>query len=80
MQVMQRFLDEISLAHKLRLETIFYQLTKEYAGRCAPENIEFGLDEDRLFILRQRVLERLAVEDSVQCEFERLKESQQMYS
>jgi chromosome segregation ATPase len=79
-QDMQHFLDDISLAHKLRLETIFYQLTKEYAGRCAPENIQFGLDVDRLFILRQRVLERLAVEDSVQCEFERLKKSQQMYS
>jgi hypothetical protein len=77
---MQGFLDDISLAHKLRLETMFYQLTKEYAGRCGLENIEFGLDEDRLFILRQRVLERLTVEDSIQREFERLKESQQMYS
>jgi hypothetical protein len=79
-QEMQRFLDDISLAHKLRLETMFYQLTKEYGGRCAPEEIQYGLDEDRLFILRQRVLERLSVEDGVQCEFERLKESQQMYS
>jgi hypothetical protein len=50
-QEMQRFLDDISLAHKLRLETMFYQLTKEYGGRCAPEEIEYGLDDDRLFIL-----------------------------
>ena len=77
---MQRIMDEISLAHKLRLETMFYQLTKEYEGRCAPEDIEFGLQEDQLFMVRQRILERLSVEDGVQCEFVRLKESQQMYS
>lgn len=59
---------------------MFYQLTKELEGRCAPEDIEFGLDEDRIFILRQRVLERLSVEDSVQCDFLRLKESQQMFT
>ena len=78
---MQRIMDKITMAHKLRLETMFYQLTKEYEGRCAPEEIQFEhLDEDQLFMVRQRVLERLSVEDGVQCEFERLKESQQMYS
>ncbi|KAG9582254.1 hypothetical protein KCU77_g10310, partial [Aureobasidium melanogenum] len=55
-------------------------LEQELEGRCAPGEIEFGLDEDRAFILRQRVLERLSVEDSVQCEFLRLKESQQMFT
>lgn len=77
---MHRFTEQISLASKISLETMFYQLTKELEGRCAPEDIEFGLDEDRTFILRQRVLERLSVEDNVQCEFLRLKESQQMFS
>lgn len=77
---MHRYMDQISLASKISLEAMFYQLTKELEGRCHPENIEFGLDEDRLFILRQRVLERLSVEDSVQCEFLRLKASQQMFS
>lgn len=77
---MHRLSEQISLASKISLETMFYQLTKELEGRCAPENIEFGLDEDRIFILRQRVLERLSVEDNVQCEFLRLKESQQMFN
>lgn len=77
---MQSHLEQISLSSKISLETMFYQLTKELEGRCAPENIEFGLDEDRIFILRQRVLERLSVEDGVQCEFLRLKESQQMFT
>ncbi|KAH0368894.1 hypothetical protein KCU65_g3727, partial [Aureobasidium melanogenum] len=77
---MHRHLEQISLSSKISLETMFYQLTKELEGRCAPENIEFGLDEDRIFILRQRVLERLSVEDGVQCEFLRLKESQQMFT
>ena len=77
---MHRHMDHISLASKISLETMFYQLTKELEGRCHPENIEFGLDEDRLFIFRQRVLERLSIEDSVQCEFLRLKASQQMFS
>ncbi|KAH0347633.1 hypothetical protein KCU81_g3569, partial [Aureobasidium melanogenum] len=77
---MHRHLEQISLSSKISLETMFYQLTKELEGKCAPENIEFGLDEDRIFILRQRVLERLSVEDSVQCKFLRLKESQQMFT
>ncbi|KAH0051551.1 intermediate filament, regulator of G-protein signaling, partial [Aureobasidium melanogenum] len=77
---MHRLLEQVSLSNKISLESMFYQLTKELEGRCAPEEIEFGLDEDRTFILRQRVLERLSVEDSVQCEFLRLKESQQMFA
>ena len=77
---MQHYMDEVATAHKLRLETMFYQLTKEYEGRCAPGEVEFGLEEDDLFKLRQRILERLSIEDGVQCEFVRLKESQQMYS
>ncbi|KAK6005234.1 hypothetical protein QM012_008013 [Aureobasidium pullulans] len=77
---MHRLMDQISLSNKIGLETMFYQLTKELAGRCLSGEIEFGLDEDRLFILRQRVLERLSVEDSVQCEFLRLKQSQQMFT
>ena len=77
---MQHYMDEVATAHKLRLETMFYQLTKEYEGRCAPGEVEFGLEEDDLFKLRQRILERLSIEDGVQCEFLRLKESQQMYS
>ncbi|KAG9895396.1 hypothetical protein KCU98_g8528, partial [Aureobasidium melanogenum] len=77
---MHHLLEQISLSNKISLESMFYQLTKELEGKCAPEDIEFGLDEDRIFILRQRVLERLSVEDSVQCEFLRLKESQQMFT
>ncbi|KAG9525544.1 hypothetical protein KCV07_g950, partial [Aureobasidium melanogenum] len=77
---MYRLLEQVSLSNKISLESMFYQLTKELEGRCAPGEIEFGLDEDRTFILRQRVLERLSVEDSIQCEFLRLKESQQMFT
>ncbi|KAG9562557.1 hypothetical protein KCU71_g12962, partial [Aureobasidium melanogenum] len=77
---MYRLLEQVQLSNKISLESMFYQLTKELEGRCAPGEIEFGLDEDRTFILRQRVLERLSVEDSIQCEFLRLKESQQMFT
>ena len=66
------------MASKLRLEIMFHQLTKELLGKCEPEDVEYGLDEDRTFILRQRVLERLSIENQVQLEFLRLKESQQM--
>ncbi|THX05128.1 hypothetical protein D6D13_07387 [Aureobasidium pullulans] len=74
----QRLVDECGMASKLRLEIMFYQLTKELLGKCEPEDVEYGLDEDRTFILRQRVLERLSIENQVQLEFLRLKESQQM--
>ncbi|THZ86788.1 hypothetical protein D6C84_02210 [Aureobasidium pullulans] len=74
----QRLVDECGMASKLRLEIMFYQLTKELLGKCEPEDVEYGLDEDRTFILRQRVLERLSIENQVQLEFLRLEESQQM--
>jgi hypothetical protein len=75
---LQHHLDQCSLSSKIRLESMFYQLTKEYLNKCNPEDVEFGLDKDSTFMVRQRVLERLAVEDSVQMEFQRLKESQEM--
>ncbi|CAD0107235.1 unnamed protein product [Aureobasidium uvarum] len=83
---MRDLMDDILQAHRMTLETMFYQLTKEFHEECQPEDIVYGkqgkydLDEKRIFMLRQRVLERLSIEDKVQLEFQRLKESQQMYS
>ncbi|KAI5206557.1 hypothetical protein AUEXF2481DRAFT_9160 [Aureobasidium subglaciale EXF-2481] len=75
---MRNIMDECATASKVRLETMFYQLTKELMHTCEPEHIEFGLDEERTFIVRQRVLERLTIENGVQLEFERLQQSQLM--
>ncbi|KAI5274194.1 hypothetical protein E4T47_02676 [Aureobasidium subglaciale] len=75
---MRNVMDECATASKVRLETMFYQLTKELMHTCEPEHIEFGLDEERTFVVRQRVLERLTIENGVQLEFERLQQSQLM--
>ncbi|KAI5251292.1 hypothetical protein E4T42_04466 [Aureobasidium subglaciale] len=75
---MRNIMDECATASKVRLETMFYQLTKELMHTCEPEHNEFGLDEERTFIVRQRVLERLTIENGVQLEFERLQQSQLM--
>lgn len=71
---------DISLATKLRLESMFFQLTKEYLGKCKPgEKAEYdGLDQDQLFILRQHVLEHICLADMVHVEFDRLKQMQEM--
>ncbi|KAI5205318.1 hypothetical protein E4T39_03119 [Aureobasidium subglaciale] len=75
---MRRFMDECAEANKVRLEMMFYQLTKELMGKCDPEDIDFGMSEQRTFILRQHVLERLTIANAAQLEFERLRQSQLM--
>lgn len=71
LEQIQKHMDDICSASRFRLEELFFQLSDQRDGKAA--GIAFGLDEERIFILRQRVLERLSIEDKVQMEFGRLK-------